>query len=388
MIPREYVGKEQAFVKHRLLETYLKKLFMIVGQRQDLTSYVDCFAGPWTEESEELEGTSISLSLRIMQDCAAALEKMGRKVRFRALYIEKDRTAYGRLETYLRARDFGVEITSLNGDFYYLREKIMEWAGTNGFAFFFIDPFGWKNIVEPETLRPLFQRQNSEYLVNFMLDFLRRTTGIEVHGSDMNKVFGNIQHIDDLSAREKEKVLVRQYRENLKAAFPVSGQPPWSVTLPILYPDKDRTLYHLVYLTRHPLGIVKFMEASEASDIIQRQVRLVTKQDRRVKASGQEELFGALEVTPVGGPKVEPEDVRRYWLSKLSISPKRFGIRELAEMQEETGWFESDFQAAFGSLLQEGKVRNMDDDEKTRRRTKFVHFTANHNEGEGLIKVI
>jgi hypothetical protein len=207
-----------------------------------------------------------------------------------------------------------------------------------------------------------------------MLDFLRRTTGIEVHGSDMNKVFGKIQNIDDLSAGEKEKALVRQYRENLKVAFPVSGQPPWSVTLPVLYPDKDRTLYHLVYLTRHPLGIVKFMEASEASDIIQRQVRLVTKQDRRVKASGQEELFGALEVTPVGGPKVEPEDVRRYWLSKLSISPKRFGIRELAEMQEETGWFESDFQNAFRDLLESGKVQNLCYDGKHKRKKKFIHF--------------
>jgi three-Cys-motif partner protein len=383
MIPREYVGKEQAYVKHRLLETYLYKLFMIVGRGQDLISYVDCFAGPWTEESEKLEGTSISLSLRIMKDCATALEKMGRKVRFRALYIEKDRAAYGRLETYLQAQDFGVETTSLNGDFYYLREKIMEWAGTDGFAFFFIDPFGWKNIVEPKTLRPLFQRQNSEYLVNFMLDFLRRTTGIGVHGLDMTEVFGKVPNLDGRSTKEKEKALVRLYRESLKAVFPTSRQPPWSVTVPILYPDKDRTLYHLVYLTRHPLGIVKFMEASEASDIIQRQVRLVTKQDRRVKASGQEELFGALEVTPIDSPKVEPEDVRRYWLAKLSISPKRFGIRELAEMLEETGWFESDFQDAFRFLLESGEVQNLDYDGKHKRKKKFVHF----QDDERLVKV-
>jgi three-Cys-motif partner protein len=386
MIPQEYVGKEQAFVKHRLLETYLNKLFMIVGKHHDLISYVDCFAGPWTDDSEDLEGTSISLSLRIMRDCAAALEKMGRKVRFRALYIEKNRVAYGRLEAYLRTRDFGVETESYNGDFYHLRGKVLEWAGTDGFAFFFIDPFGWKNIVEPDTLRPLFQRPNSEYLVNFMLDFLRRTTGIGVHDPDTSRIFGPIPNLDGRSAEEKEKILVRLYREKLKAAFPANGQPPCSVSLPILYPDKDRTLYHLVYLTRHPLGIVKFMEASDASDIIQRRVRKVAKQDRRIKASGQEELFSALEVSPVEEPRVEPEEVERYWLAKLSLSSIHFGIRELAAMQEETGWFESDLQAAFGRLQKDGRVKNLDD-RTSKRRSIFVHFTANHNEGERLVKI-
>jgi|SRR6185369_1634694 len=383
-IPAEYRGREQAYIKHKLLEAYLYKLFMIVGKHHDVISYVDCFAGPWTEDSEKLEGTSISISLRIMSMCAESLKKTGRTVRFRALYIEKDRDAYAKLESFLTSDTSGVETESFNGEFYYLRHKMMEWVGSSGFAFFFIDPFGWKDIVEPETLRPLFQRQNSEYLVNFMLDFLRRTTGIGAHAPDMLKVFGENPKLEGLTVQEKEKILVRLYQQNLKAVFPPSSRRPMSVSVPVLYPLKDRTMYHLVYLTRHPLGIVKFMDASADSDIIQQQLRAQAKQDKQIDSTGQGVLFGALEEVKIEGQKVDPEEVRSYWLSKLSTSPVYFGITELAEMQEETGWFEPVLQLGFKELLEVDKVRNLDYDEKRKRKTKFVHFEG---KGERLVRV-
>lgn len=384
MIPHEYAGREQAYVKHRLLESYLFKLFMIVGKHHELISYIDCFAGPWTEGSEKLEGTSISISLRIMSMCTESLKKAGRNVRFRALFIEKDRDAYSKLESFLEADNSGVETTSYNGEFFHLRQKIREWAGTSGFAFFFIDPFGWKDIIDSETLQPLFQRPNAEYLVNFMLDFLRRTKGIGVHAPDIIKVFGETPNFEGLSVKEKEKILVSLYQRNLKAAFPPSSRRPMSVSVPVLYPVKDRTMYHLVYLTRHPLGIVKFMDASEESDIVQKQLRAQVKQDKKVEFTGQGVLFGALEQVKIEGQKVDPEEVQHYWLSKLSTSPKHFGINELAEMQEETGWFETVLQQGFKDLLDAGKVRNLDYDGKHKRKTKFVHFDGN---GERLVRI-
>jgi len=73
-------------------------------------------------------------------------------------------------------------------------------------------------------------------------------------------------------------------------------------------------------------------------------------------------------------------------LSKLSARSLRFGIDELAGMIEDTGWFESDFQAAFGELSDQGTVENLDDKTKRRRR-KYVHFDAHHNQGEHLIRL-
>jgi len=57
-IPQDYKGKEQSFIKHRLLETYLERLFMIIGQHENRIRYVDCFAGPWKTESDNLKDTS------------------------------------------------------------------------------------------------------------------------------------------------------------------------------------------------------------------------------------------------------------------------------------------------------------------------------------------
>lgn len=75
-----------------------------------------------------------------------------------------------------------------------------------------------------------------------------------------------------------------------------------------------------------------------------------------------------------------------YWLHQLAYHPRRFGLERLADMIEETGWFENDFQAAFGELADRGIVANLDDKTK-RRRKKYVHFDAHHNQGERLIKL-
>jgi hypothetical protein len=77
--------------------------------------------------------------------------------------------------------------------------------------------------------------------------------------------------------------------------------------------------------------------------------------------------------------------VKDYWLQKLSTEPQSFGIVGLADMLEETCWFESDFQRAFGELLSEGRVENLDMSGK--RRTRFVHFDENRGNGERLRKL-
>ena len=108
-VPESYQGREQAFVKHKLLENYLEKLFLIIGMsasRLGLTElcYVDCFAGPWSDDSEDLAGTSIAISLKILERCRETLGSRGVGPRFRALYIEENPKAFGRLQTFLTKR--------------------------------------------------------------------------------------------------------------------------------------------------------------------------------------------------------------------------------------------------------------------------------------------
>lgn len=70
-VPANYDGREQAWIKHQLLESYLEKLLLIIGmaarkQGKVEICYVDCFAGPWGDDSAQVEGTSIAISLRTM----------------------------------------------------------------------------------------------------------------------------------------------------------------------------------------------------------------------------------------------------------------------------------------------------------------------------------
>lgn len=64
-VPAIYDGREQAWIKHKLLESYLEKLLLIIGMAARPKGkveicYVDCFAGPWGDDSEQMEGTSIA----------------------------------------------------------------------------------------------------------------------------------------------------------------------------------------------------------------------------------------------------------------------------------------------------------------------------------------
>ena len=103
-IPDPYKGREQAYFKHRLLEAYLERLFMIIGQHQSIISYVDCFAGPWQEHGANLEDTSIAISLNIIEKCRDGLHRFGKDVRFRALFVEQKVKSFQRLKNYLEGQ--------------------------------------------------------------------------------------------------------------------------------------------------------------------------------------------------------------------------------------------------------------------------------------------
>ena len=180
-VPATYDGREQAYVKHSLLKSYLQALLMIIGisgsakgTKEVEICFVDCFAGPWQSDSDDLSGTSISLAMRILSDSKAILAKRGVKTRMRALFVEKSNQAFPRLQAYLtRQSGMPVEAHCLHGDFLDLRAAILDWCGSNAFCFFFIDPKGYKEIGVAQ-LAPLLVRKRSEFLINFMYMFVNR----------------------------------------------------------------------------------------------------------------------------------------------------------------------------------------------------------------------
>ena len=388
MNPEDYKGKEQTYIKHTLLNNYLYRLFMIIGRYEDSISYVDCFAGPWQEGRDDLRDTSIAISLNIMKKCQEGLSQLGKNVQFNALYIEKDKESFDKLESFLAKKEWNeVDAKALPGEFYELRDDILKWCGEGNFTFFFVDHTGWRKAIEIPTLRPLLQRQNSEYLINFMFDFVLRAHTQTQFEEQMKEIFGEVLDTTGMTPKEREVFFMKQYRKRLKSAQPSTTRKPRSAYVKVLYPLKDRTIYDMVYLTRHPLGIVVFMEVLEKLDLIQKKVRAQAKQERRVEKSGQQEFPSAFTKIKYKDDKIGLSEVKDYWLSKLSYEPKRFGVVEFADMIEETDWFINDFQMAVKELHDEGKVINTDAKNIERRQTLFVNYKANANKGEFLKKI-
>ena len=67
----DYAGREQSYVKHVLLESYLEELVHKVASRYDHVAYVDGFAGPWLSANERFEDTSFGIALNALQSAKA-----------------------------------------------------------------------------------------------------------------------------------------------------------------------------------------------------------------------------------------------------------------------------------------------------------------------------
>jgi len=365
-MPDAYRGREQAFVKHGLLKAYLEKLFLIVGMSSQWLGvkeicYVDCFAGPWLDDSESLDSTSIAVSLRILARCRRILIDQGKDLSFRALYVEKDPAAFTRLQHYVKEHaQEGVQAQAFPGDFVDLRQQILDWCGTRSFALFFIDPTAWTP-VSVEVLRPLLERPQSEFLINFMYDFISRAVSMEGSQVAIELLLGESPIVEHLHGLERERALLGIYRRNLKKLIPTTRQwPARSAYVRILDPEKNRPKYHLVYLTGHPRGIVVFMEISEKLDLVQKRVRAQMQQKRRIEKTGTLELFDSDELVRDEEGHVSPAEVERLWRERLSVEPRSFGWTEFAEMLEETDWFPGDFQRALTNLIKAKVVHNLD----------------------------
>lgn len=389
-VPDAYDQRVPAFIKHKLLEGYLQKLFLIVGMNSRGRSieicYVDCFAGPWGDESESMDSTSIAISLRILEDCRQALVALNVKPKMRALFIEKDRTAFKRLEDYLRgSTPSEIESRCRMGDFVELRDEILSWAGRDAFTFFFVDPKGWKD-VGIEKLRPLLERPRSELLVNFMYNFVNRTMSIPALQNEMIELVGERINLDALNSEDRERLILNTYRTNLKACVPKQNErfPPRSAYVRVLHHTNDRTWYHLVYVTSHPKGIVEFMKLSETVEVVQGKVRATRKAAKREEQTGVVDMFSDVDDSfDFQAGRARDGDVDQFWLNYLESGSRRVGLHEFAGILEKTDWFPSDLQSSLVRLIASGTVRNLD---ATGNRPKLpLHYEQGQGERLELI---
>ena len=325
-----YAGREQSYVKHIFLENYLGALVHKTASRYPHIVYVDGFAGPWQSANELFEDTSFGIALNALRQAKESWKQMDRDVRMSAHLVERDAVAYARLAE-VPERYPDVSVSTYAGDFVELITTILKAIPKDAFAFFFIDPKGWR--IPLQQLGPLLSRANSEVTFNFMFDFINRAVNI----GDANIVAGLNELIPygdwrskiaeaeekgggNLTPEARKTVLVGAFTESLAKL----GNYRFVAETTILRPLKDRPLYCLCYATRHPRGIEVFRDCQIKALQEQSATRATVKLQHAAKTSGQAELFQSLhDMGPDELNAFLADERRQAERSLLELTPRK-----------------------------------------------------------------
>jgi three-Cys-motif partner protein len=257
-IPPEYHDREQSYLKHRVLREYLelwgRKIGSLARHGPVTLWYVDCFAGPWQSQNEELGDTSIHIGLSALEEAGRIWRENGQDVKLRAIFVEKDDRAFARLKQYLDNREGMVETTAFHGAFGSHVAQIARLLG-NDPAFVFVDPTGFKGVAM-DYIRPLLAKRMREVLVNVMFNHINRfKDDSRAFLREQMKAFFGLSE-DALEKGLSEAELLRTYRTNLKSNCDLT----FAADLAVPHPTKRRTWFRLVIGGKHPEVLKVFRE--------------------------------------------------------------------------------------------------------------------------------
>lgn len=297
MDPNDYLERPQAYVKHTVLQKYLRVLALKVGQYAPGTTlnYVDGFSGPWDDGRPLHDGrpTSPTVAVRELRDAREQLRQRNVSLTPRALFVEGDRAAYARLQQ-LRAKWTDIDTLAIQGLFEEQIAHARQFAesGSKRFAFVFIDPTGWTG-YGLDAITPLLRVQPCEVLINFMLKDIVRHVGDA--RPEIRRTFDDLFGLDAtrlraewaaLEGHEREDAIVGAYCARIREV----GKFNHCVSTIILNPTADRTHYHLVFATRRLAGLVAFRDTERIAMGRQTEVRAKAKQTKRVTRTKQTTL--------------------------------------------------------------------------------------------------
>jgi three-Cys-motif partner protein len=296
----DYTGREQTYVKHVFLERYLETLVHKTASKYPHIVYVDGFAGPWQSANEKFEDTSFGIALNALRRARASWKERSRDVRMSAFLVERDPEAYKKLaQVPMLYPD--ISIKTYSADFLTVLPRILADIPAGAFAFFLIDPKGWR--IALNALAPMLVRANSEVIFNFMFDFINRAASIKdpaiVSGLDELMPFGDwraelaeAEHDrpGGLTSDQRKAILVGGFSKSLRKL----GKYEYVAETTVLRPLKDRPLYCLFYVTRHQTGIEVFRDCQVKALMEQSKTRAATKVIHAETSSGQKEIFQSL----------------------------------------------------------------------------------------------
>lgn len=280
----KYTNREQAYIKHCLLEEYLPEWAYKVGSTWDELVYVDGFAGPWKTTDADYADTSFGIAIQTLRECQRGLRKRERDLHIESILVEQDRSAYDELKNFAQTQSkpgFGVH--AIHGEFVSridAIESITKNNTRNAFRFIFLDPKGWADIPMKK-LQPFLRNRSCEVLINLMTRHIIRFLDEPDRAQSYNNLFGRKDVLTSLQSSDvkngpphaRAEQAVREYGLSLRLLCGFN----YVSSAVILEPDEESIRYFLVYATNHPKGIEVFKNAETKAAKIQDAVRYDTR---------------------------------------------------------------------------------------------------------------
>lgn len=167
-----------------------------------------------------------------------------------------------------------------------------------------------------DVIAPLLRLDQVEVLINFMTEDIRRFIESPQHQTQQGfaRLFGSAtfkDRLEKLQGLDREDAAVSEYQ----ARVIETGRFDFTASAIVLHPQFDRTNFHLIYATRHSLGIEVFKEAEKSAMGVMEQARSEAQKRTREKKTGQGE-FGS----EVLHDATYYESLRERYLSKARKS--------------------------------------------------------------------
>jgi len=246
--------EEHTKAKHEILREYLKAWFPIISSQRRGMNYIDGFAGPGIYSKGE-EGSPL-IAMRTVLEHVMFRKIAETQIRFH--FIEKDVDRAKILRKVIEERfpnlPENIKWWVYEGEeFASTIERALDELEKEGAnmapSFVFIDPFGFKGFPL-RIIRRILKYPSCEVLVTFMEGFIRRFA--ERNEETLNDLFETDEWKKHL---QKETPLVQLYERQLKEKAGAK------YTLSFRMIKLGRTLYYLVFATKHIKGLEVMKEA-------------------------------------------------------------------------------------------------------------------------------
>lgn len=278
-----YEGREQAYVKHYLLEKYLSRWGYKIGSKWDPLVFVDGFAGPWGAKDEGFADASFGIAIRALNEAIdGLLQKRQITVRGLCLFVENKPKPFARLDEFAKKHSTDrVRALALKGRFIEHIKTIDEEVsavGANPFKFVFLDQKGWA-ATPMVKLKPFVSTRPCELLFNLMTSFLTRFVDRVDLAPSYQALYGRLGVVDRIRSLPKgtgqrEEAAVEEYCKSLRE---ICGFQYVSQAV-VMDPKKERVRYYLVFATNSLHGIEVFKsaeaEAAETQDEVRHKSRI------------------------------------------------------------------------------------------------------------------